>query len=71
MTRTRCGVTMLDTIDDIAGVTVMAAGYEWECPQCGAWNTIGPECPTIGEQLAPCATCGATAVVDAVKHPTG
>jgi len=50
------------------GISIVSMGYEFECPKCGMWNTIG-EAPDEGT-VVQCQfdKCGAEYRVDEIVH---
>ena len=47
---------------DISAVALLAAGWELECPNCGAVNSDDNDLPTYDDDKAYCGKCGAALV---------
>ena len=49
--------------DEPAAVSLIASGYDWECPACQTWNHVHQTC-----QIVACGECGTVYTVDEAVH---
>ena len=56
----------MERTDNMQEIIMIASGYEWDCPECGEFNT---EIETKEKVL--CRACGRKFIVNEVYHAHG